>query len=140
MNEADERHSIATAVSNPNPLNMNHLPNLLPEDNSPPQSPLNEAGTTSKSQQPIASKEPCTIYKISLDFLNQSNMKTNDKFMFNQLCENSSRTIQRDVSNIASQFLFNDDELSKQYSVYQKIINSNVIIFSILIIRVQSHI
>ena len=58
-------------------------------------------------------------------------MKTSDKFIFNQLCENSTRTIQRDKSNFSSQFVFNDGEMPKQYSVYQRIINtSNVILFS----------
>ena len=52
-------------------------------------------------------------------------MKTRDKFIFNQLCENSTRTIQRDTSNFSSQFIFNDDEMPKQYSVYQRIINAS---------------
>lgn len=110
-----------------NAIAMNHIPNLA-DDNSPPQSPIDSKQSTVR--------ETCTIYKINLDFLNQSNMKTSDKFIFNQLCEDSSRTIQRDVSNLTSQFIFNDnDEMARQYSVYQRIINSNVIIKPVLILR-----
>lgn len=52
-------------------------------------------------------------------------MKNNEKF--NQLCENSTRTIQRELSNYSSQFIFTDqNDMPKQYSIYQKIISSNV--------------
>jgi hypothetical protein len=45
----------------------------------------------------------------------------------NQLCENSMRTIQRDISNYSSQFIFNDNNDTKpnMISIYQKIISSN---------------
>jgi hypothetical protein len=70
-------------------------------------------------------KTPCTIYNLNLDFLVQSNVKHSEKF--NQLIENSTRTIKRDLSNFSSQFLFtNDEEKNKQYTIYQRIISSNV--------------
>jgi hypothetical protein len=70
-------------------------------------------------------KAPCTIYKLNLDFLVQSSVKNSEKF--NQLIENSTRTIKRDLSNFSSQFLFtNDEEKNRQYSIYQRIIASNV--------------
>jgi hypothetical protein len=97
----------------------------------------NNKSVISQQAQQLSTKNPCTIYKIKLDFLNQSNLKTSDKFIFNQLCENSTRTIQRDTSNFSSQFIFNDDEMPKQYSVYQRIINAsnvNILLLSSLII------
>jgi hypothetical protein len=73
-------------------------------------------------------KAPCTIYKLNLDFLIQPNVKNSEKF--NQLIENSTRTIKRDLSNFSSQFLFtNDEEKNRQYSIYQRIISANVSIF-----------
>lgn len=70
------------------------------------------------------SKPPCSIYKINLDFLDHSKQA---REKFNQLCENSTRTIQREINNRFSQFIFTDqDEMPKQYSLYQKIISSNV--------------
>lgn len=138
VNELSDRYSGgALAINLANPI-LAQVP-LLADDQSPPQSPVetNLSTSTSTTSRVVTqasmsaasnSKEPCTIYKISLDFLNRSNTKTNDKFYFNQLCEDSTRVIQRDISNIASQFIFNenDNEMSRQYSVYQRIINSNV--------------
>ena len=88
-------------------------------------SPLitNPTPTSPANKQPP--KEPCTIYKISLEFLIASNYKVNKKF--NQLCENSKRTIQRDISDYSSQFIFNDyDDLLKVNPIYQNIISSNL--------------
>lgn len=80
---------------------------------------------SSKYQAQSQAKTPSSIYKINLDFLDQSNLKNNEKF--NQLCENSKRTIQREISNFSSQFIFTDQEdMPRQYSIYQKIISSNV--------------
>lgn len=80
----------------------------------------------SSSNLKLTAKPPCAIYKINLDFLTQSAVKSAEKF--NQLCENSSRTIKREISNFTSQFIFTDQEdMPKQYSIYQKIISSNVI-------------
>jgi hypothetical protein len=48
---------------------------------------------------------PCTIYRINLDFLIE---KSSYEIKFNQLCENSSRTIKRELNyeNLNSQFIF----------------------------------
>lgn len=88
---------------------------------------------TMQSDRPQATenknaKEPCTIYKINLDFLNHAKSRVNKNFFMNQLCENSMRTIQRDISNYSSQFIFNDNDDTKpnMNSIYQKIISSNV--------------
>ena len=81
-------------------------------------------GTNSST---TTSKQPCTIYKINLDFLKNTSAKSNEKFVFNQLCENSTRTIQREISNYSSQFIFTEpDETTKHNSIYRRIIASNV--------------
>lgn len=64
-------------------------------------------------------KDNCTIYKISLDFLSQN--KSNEKFVFNQLCEDSYHNIQRETTN--SNFLITEQEEHK-LSTYMKIIES----------------
>ena len=109
------------------------------EENSPPVSPSAANSAVSPNvfnfNSPVANtiaaagkqplKQPCTIYKINLNFLNKSSERQVEKF--NELCENSKRTIKRDTSNYSSQFIFNDqDEIAKKYSIYQKIISSNV--------------
>lgn len=88
------------------------------------------SSSSSSTTQPT---KPCSIYKINLDFLRQSSHKAADKFVFNQLCENSTRTIQREISNYSSQFMFynnessdNDATTNKHNSIYRKIISSNV--------------
>jgi hypothetical protein len=64
-------------------------------------------------------KENFTIYKISLDFLSYN--KSNDKFVFNQLCEDSYHNIQRETTN--SNYLANEQDEHKLLT-YMKIIES----------------
>jgi hypothetical protein len=112
--------------------------NNADENNSPPPSPNQETFQSStlntysnvfsfsnsgnNKQQQV--KIPSTIYKINLDFLIQSG--SNEKF--NQLCENSARTIKREMSNFSSQFIFSDqdDLTNSKHSIYHQIISSNV--------------
>jgi len=51
---------------------------------------------------------PCSIYKINLDFLVE---KSSYEIKFNQLCENSSRTIKRELNyeNLNSQFIYTSE-------------------------------
>lgn len=63
-------------------------------------------------------KQHYTIYKISLDSILHSNTKLNERFVFNQLCEDSRRGIQREVQN--SNFLLDQNE--SRLLVYQRII------------------
>jgi hypothetical protein len=134
-------NSFVISVSNPssnsnNSSSSNNQSNQ--NDDSPPSSPSaqenssssffpNPVGSSNKSQQQQPAKPPCSIYKISLDFLTQTSQKANDNFR-HQLCENSTRTIQREISNFSSQFLFANDE-SETSKIYQKIISSNVILY-----------
>lgn len=99
--------------------------------NQQPPQPL-QAQQSSSALLLTTKTPPCTIYKISLDFLLQSNMAKVEKF--NQLCENSMRTIQREISDFSSQFIFTEPNeiMPKQYSFYQKIISSNVITINIV--------
>lgn len=93
-----------------------------PQINTIPASPMN------KQQL----KEPCTIYKICLDFLIASNYKVHKKF--NQLCEDSKQTIQRDISDYSSQFMFNEnDDALKMNPIYKNIISSNNVNFFFLL-------
>ena len=88
-----------------------------------PSGSINNSSSTSTT----SNKQPCTIYKINLDFLKNTNAKSSEKFVFNQLCENSTRTIQREISNFSSQFIFTEaDEATKHNSIYRRIIASNV--------------
>ena len=138
-------NSFTINVTNPTAASTTQSSNVATagggsDENSPPSSPNASNDTSSipffpiqvskpsasSSQSLQQAKPPSSIYKISLDFLTQMGQKSNEKFR-HQLCENSTRTIQREISNFSSQFLFaNEDETSKQYSIYQKIISSNV--------------
>ncbi|CAF0797732.1 unnamed protein product [Brachionus calyciflorus] len=138
-----ERH-LNSFVINVSSINNNSTndKNSGSDENTPPSSPNQEINPIQGYAPPIHSggnvfsfsnnktiqnqtKHPFSIYKINLDFLHNSNDKTNEKF--NQLCENSTRKIQREITNCSSQFIFTDKDviMPKQYSIYQKIISSN---------------
>jgi hypothetical protein len=136
-------NSFVISVTNPssgggtnNSSSSNNQSSNNQNEDSPPSSPSAQenssssffaspaANAQSKSQQQPAAKPPCSIYKISLDFLTQTSQKASDNFR-HQLCENSTRTIQREISNFSSQFLFANDD-SETSKIYQKIISSNV--------------
>ena len=114
-----------------NSLQITNVPISASQDEYPisptQQSQSSNGFSSSSSNLEKNSKEPCTIYKINLDFLNHKKYKVNQNFIMNQLCENSMRTIQRDISNYSSQFIFNDNNDTKpnMISIYQKIISSN---------------
>jgi hypothetical protein len=111
---------------------------------------------SSKTSDPLQSSsghpEMCTIYKIDLNFLNRqlinknkgsgdknsSKSKIAENIVFNQLCETSKRTIQREINNMNPRFLFNDQNFKQNHknSIYKNIINSNVSIF-FLILKVK---
>ncbi|RNA22577.1 GTPase-activating Rap Ran-GAP domain 3 [Brachionus plicatilis] len=131
-----ERQFHPFMINIPN-TNCSYDRNSGSDENSPPPSPTQQeinpslgyinsihSNSFSFPTKQNASKPPCSIYKINLDFLDHSNIRAKEKF--NQLCENSTRTIQREINNCSSQFIFTDqDEMPKQYSIYQKIISSN---------------
>jgi hypothetical protein len=136
-------NSFVISVTNPASSNSaatsNAYSSQMTNDESPPSSPstqensapsffpnpLNSQNSKMQLQPQQQAKPPCSIYKISLDFLTQTSQKLSENFR-HQLCENSTRTIQREISNFSSQFLFAANDETETSKIYQKIISSNV--------------